>query len=141
MRRLALCLLVGSALRLAAQAPRHLPLDSAAIADIATLLMLEDTRSFDIPELTRLLASAHPEVRRRAMLSVERLRDPRGVALLRAAPLDGDTALAATRVFAVGQLRDTLTVPWFDSLLPNSRTPRTVLTEAACALGKIKTAA
>ncbi|HWH52447.1 MAG TPA: hypothetical protein VN651_12950 [Gemmatimonadaceae bacterium] len=62
--------------------------------------MLEDTRSFDLPELTRLLASAHPEVRRRAMLSVARLRDARGVDLLRAAPLDADTALAATRVFA-----------------------------------------
>lgn len=65
--------------------------------------MLEDTRSFDVPELT--------------------------------------TALAATRVFAIGQLRDTLTIPWLDSLLANSRTARTVATEAACALGKIKTAA
>src|SRR5262249_50291577 len=56
-------------------------------------------------------------------------------------PLDADTALAATRVFAVGQLRDTLTIAWLDSVLANPRTPRTVLTEAACALGKIKTAA
>jgi len=141
MRRLFLWLLVGSAFRLSAQAPRRLPLDSAAIADIATLLMLEDTRSFDVPELTRILASPHPEVRRRAMLSVARIRDTRGLELLRAAPLDGDTALAATRVFAVGQLGDTLTIPWLDSLLADSETPRTVLTEAACALGKIKTAA
>ncbi|HXT17562.1 MAG TPA: HEAT repeat domain-containing protein [Gemmatimonadaceae bacterium] len=141
MRRFARFLPVIFALRVGAQTPKRPPLDSAAIADIATLLMLEDTRAFDAPELTRLLASAHPEVRRRAMLSVARLRDARGVELLRAVPLDRDTALAATRVFAVGQLHDSLTIPWFDSLLANSRTPRTVLTEAACALGKIKTAA
>ena len=102
--------------------------------------MLEDTRSFDVSTLTRLLASTPPEVRRRAMLSVARIRDARGVGLLRAAPLERDTALAATRVFAVGQLHDTLTVPWFDSLLVDPRTPRMVLTDAACALGKIKTA-
>lgn len=141
MRRHVLCLLMASALHVEAQGPRRPPLDSVAIADIATLLMLEDTRSFDVPELTRLLASPHPEVRRRAMLSVARIRDARGLELLRAAPVDGDTALAATRVFAVGQLRDTLTIPWLDSLLANSQTPPTVLTEAACALGKIKTAA
>src|SRR5579885_926740 len=145
MRRLAACLSIAFASRLAAQSatPRAArpPLDSAAIADIAKLLELEDTRSFDGPELARILASNHPEVRRRAMLAVARIRDPRGVELLRAAPLDADTALAATRVFAVGQLRDTLTIRWFDSLLVNPRTPRAVLTEAACALGKIKTAA
>ena len=48
---------------------------------------------------------------------------------------------AATMVFAVGQLRDTLTIAWLDSLLSNPRTPPTVALEAACALGKIKTAA
>jgi HEAT repeat protein/cyclophilin family peptidyl-prolyl cis-trans isomerase len=75
------------------------------------------------------------------MLAVARINDKRGVALLRARPLDADTALAATMVFAVGQLRDTLTIAWFDSLLSNPRTAPTVATEAACALGKIKTAA
>jgi HEAT repeat protein/cyclophilin family peptidyl-prolyl cis-trans isomerase len=122
-------------------AQRRPALDSAAIGDIATLLMLEDTRSFDSLALTRLLASNHPEVRRRAALSIARINDKRGVALLRARPLDTDTAIAATIVFAVGQLRDTLTIAWFDSLLTSPRTPPTVLTEAACALGKIKTGA
>jgi HEAT repeat protein/cyclophilin family peptidyl-prolyl cis-trans isomerase len=124
-----------------AQARRHPPLDSVAIADITTLLELEDTRTFDSVVLARLLASRHPEVRRRAALSVGRINDKRGVALLRARPLDADTAIAATTVFAVGQLRDTLTIPWFDSLLVSPRTATTVLTEAAFALGKIKTAA
>ena len=133
-------LLLAAALPLTAQAPRRPPLDSSAVSDIATLLMLEDTRSFDSTTLSRLLASPHPEVRRRAMLSVARINDKRGVALLRARPLDADTSLAATTVFAVGQLKDTLTTAWFDSLLTNPGTAPTVLTEAACALGKFKTA-
>jgi len=133
-------LLFAAALPLAAQTPRRPALDGAAVSDIATLLMLEDTRTFDSTALSRLLASPHPEVRRRAMLSVARINDKRGVGLLRARPLDADTALAATAVFAVGQLKDTLTTAWFDSLLTNPRTAPTVLTEAACALGKFKTA-
>jgi HEAT repeat protein/cyclophilin family peptidyl-prolyl cis-trans isomerase len=136
----ALLLLFAATSLATAQTPRHPRLDSAAVHDIATLLLLEDTRRLDTLELTRLLAAKHPEVRRRAMLSVARINDKRGIALLRARPLDSDTALAATTVFAVGQLRDSLTVPWFDSLLSNKRTPSTVATEAACALGKIKTA-
>ena len=122
-------------------AQRRPSLDSAAISDIARLLLLEDVRRFDSLELTRLLDSKHSEVRRRATLSVARIKDLRGVALLRMRALDLDTALAATTVFAVGQLRDSLTVAWFDTLLSNPRTPPTVALEAACALGKLKTVA
>jgi len=122
-------------------AQRRPSLDSAAISDIARLLLLEDVRRFDSLELTRLLDSKHSEVRRRATLSVARIKDLRGVALLRMRALDLDTALAATTVFAVGQLRDSLTVAWFDTLLSNPRIPQTVALEAACALGKIKTVA
>jgi HEAT repeat protein/cyclophilin family peptidyl-prolyl cis-trans isomerase len=124
-----------------AQSPRRARIDSTAVHDIASLLLLEDTRRFDSLELARLLDAKHPEVRRRAALAVGRINDKRGVALLRARPLDADTAIAATTVFAVGQLRDSLTVSWFDSLLSNPRTPPTVATEAACALGKIRTSA
>jgi HEAT repeat protein/cyclophilin family peptidyl-prolyl cis-trans isomerase len=134
-------LLVASASLVYAQPRRPLPLDSGAVGDIARLLLLEDVRRFDSLELSSALQSKHPEVRRRAMLAFARINDKRGVALLRARPLDADTALAATMVFAVGQLRDTLTIAWFDSLLSNPRTAPTVATEAACALGKIKTAA
>ena len=103
--------------------------------------MLEDHREFDTTDLSRLLASAHPEVRRRAALAIGRIADKRGYALLRAKPLDADTAVAATEVFAAGQLKDSTTVAWFDSLLaePVKLAP-TVLAEAATALGKIKTA-
>src|SRR5262249_19099233 len=121
-RLLARTLFVLMTFASALAAQRRPALDSAAINDIARLLLLEDVRRFDAPELSRLLESNHPDVRRRAMLAVARIRDPRGVALLRAHPLDRDTALAATTVFAVGQLHDTLTIAWFDSLLSNSRT-------------------
>ena len=137
----AFTLLIAVSALAAAQEPRRPRLDSAAVHDIARLLLLEDTRQYDSLELARLLDAKHPEVRRRAMLSVGRINDKRGVALLRVRPLDRDTALAATTVFAVGQLRDSLTVTWFDSLLTDSRTAPTVATEAAFALGKIRTAA
>jgi HEAT repeat protein/cyclophilin family peptidyl-prolyl cis-trans isomerase len=133
-----LLLALSSAVSIAQQRPTKL--DSAAVSSIATLLQLEDTRTFDSVALGRLLQAPHPEVRRRAALTVARLNDKRGVALLRGRPLERDTALAATTVFAVGQLRDTLTIPWLDSLLTGGSTPPTVLTEAACALGKLKTA-
>lgn len=126
---------------LGAQTSRRAPLDSAAIAEIANVLLLEDTRTYDSLALSRSLAASHKEVRRRAMLAVARINDRRGVSLLRARPLESDTALAATAVFAVGQLRDTLTISWLDSLLTDSRTAPTVRKEAACALGKIKTGA
>src|ERR1043165_3172091 len=124
----------------AAGAQNHRPLSAADIDDIARLEMLEDYRQFDGTELARLLGSAHPEVRRRAAISVGRINDKRGVALLRAQPLDRDTAVAPSTRFAVGQLRDSATVPWLASLLTGTRTPPTVAGEAAIALGKIKTA-
>jgi HEAT repeat protein/cyclophilin family peptidyl-prolyl cis-trans isomerase len=124
-----------------AQTTHRTPLDSTAVAAIANLLMLEDTRTFDSLALSHSLGASHPEVRRRAMLAVAHLNDKRGVSLLRARPLESDTALAATAVFAVGQLRDTLTIPWLDSLLSSTRAAPTVRVEAACALGKMKTGA
>ncbi len=123
-----------------AQAARRPLLGAAEVGEIALLELLEDRRQFDTTELARLLVSPHPELRRRAALSVARVNDKRGVALLRRRPLDPDTAVAATVVFAVGQLRDSTTIAWFDSLLTNERTPPTVSAEAAAALGKIKSA-
>jgi HEAT repeat protein/cyclophilin family peptidyl-prolyl cis-trans isomerase len=130
---------VVGAISARAQQPRR-PLSPGDIDDIARLVMLEDHREFDTTDLSRLLASSHPEVRRRAAVSIGRIADRRGYALLRARPLDADTAVAATEVFAAGQLKDSSTVAWFDSLLANPRLAPTVLAEAATALGKIKTA-
>ncbi|HTE47389.1 MAG TPA: HEAT repeat domain-containing protein [Gemmatimonadaceae bacterium] len=124
-----------------AQTATRRPLSVQDVDAIARLEMLEDHREFNSADLAGFLASAHPEVRRRAAMSVARIGDKRGIALLRANPLDRDTSVAATVVFAVGQLKDTLTISWFDSLLSNPRSAPTVLTEAAAALGKIKTGA
>ncbi|MGH7656074.1 MAG: HEAT repeat domain-containing protein [Gemmatimonadaceae bacterium] len=120
---------------------QRVPLAPNDVNDIARLLMLEDHRDFDSTDLARILASKHPEVRRRAALSIGRIADKRGYALLRAKPLDADTAVAATEVFAAGQLKDSATVSWFDSLLTAPKLAPTVRAEAATALGKIKTAA
>jgi HEAT repeat protein/cyclophilin family peptidyl-prolyl cis-trans isomerase len=137
-RKFALVLLVVGARIAPAQARR--PLSPNDIDDIARLVMLEDHREFDTTDLSRILKSEHPEVRRRAALSIGRIANKAGYALLRARPLDADTSVAATEVFAAGQLKDTTTVAWFDSLLTDSKLAPTVLSEAATALGKLKTA-
>jgi peptidyl-prolyl cis-trans isomerase B (cyclophilin B) len=141
MRKLrhALLAMLGGSHLAAAQAHRP-PLSPVDVDAIARLVMLEDHRDFDTTDLSLLLASSHPEVRRRAALAIGRIADKRGYALLRAKPLDADTAVAATEVFAAGQLKDSSTVAWFDSLLANPRLAPTVLAEAATALGKIKSA-
>jgi peptidyl-prolyl cis-trans isomerase B (cyclophilin B) len=110
------------------------------IEGIARLVMLEDYRDYDSTDLSRFLASSHPEVRRRAALAIGRIANKAGFALLTVRPLDRDTAVAATEVFAAGQLKDSSHVAWFDSLLVDPRSAPTVAAEAAIALGKIKTA-
>src|SRR5450830_1190378 len=77
----------------------RLPLGGAGIDDNARLEMMEDHRHVDSVELGRILGSTHPEVRRRAAVSIGRIADKRGVVLLRAQPLDRDTAVAASMVF------------------------------------------
>jgi HEAT repeat protein/cyclophilin family peptidyl-prolyl cis-trans isomerase len=116
------------------------PLSASDIDDIARLELLEDRRQFDTTDLAQAFASPQKELRRRAALAIARIADKRGIGLLRARRLDADTAVAATTVFAAGQLRDTSAIIWFDSLLSNAKTPPTVATEAAVALGKLKTA-
>ncbi|MDB4915631.1 MAG: peptidyl-prolyl cis-trans isomerase cyclophilin type, partial [Gemmatimonadetes bacterium] len=131
-------LLACGALHQARGQANRRPLSSADVEDIAKLEMLEDRRQFDSTELARILAAPHPELRRRAAISIARINDKRGTALLRSRALDADTAVAASVVFAVGQLRDTLAVAFLDSLLSDSRTPPTMATEAAAGLGKIR---
>jgi len=117
------------------------PLTERDIADITKLVMLEDRRDYDEAELSRLLRSPNPEIRRRAARSIARINDPRGRALLHGARQDADTSVAATVIFGIGQLRDSAAVPLFDSLLASPETPATVAFEAARALGKIHTPA
>jgi HEAT repeat protein/cyclophilin family peptidyl-prolyl cis-trans isomerase len=55
------------------QAARPQPLAAADIDAIVQLVKLEDTRQFDEAVLGQLLKSAHPEVRRRAVVSIARI--------------------------------------------------------------------
>src|SRR5688572_14170292 len=71
-----------------AKASARPALAEADILDLAQILKLEDTRQFDQAVLSRLLASNHPEVKRRAVIAVGRIVNPAGSALL--APLRQD---------------------------------------------------
>ena len=115
------------------------PLAEADILDIAQIVKLEDTRQFDEAALTRLLASKHPEVKRRAVVAVGRIVNPGGSALLLPVRKDPSAEIVATVAFASGQLKDATAVGWLGQMLAASTTPPDVRFEAARALGKIRT--
>jgi peptidylprolyl isomerase len=114
------------------------PLGKAEIDDITRLLSLEDKRQFDEAELARMLRSSHPEVRRRAALAIGRIANARGATLLATARADKDPEVAATVVFATGQLKATSAIPWLSETLSSPETPPTIAREAATALGKFQ---
>ncbi len=115
------------------------PLAPSDIDAIVQLVALEDTRQYDEAALTRLLKSAHPEVRRRAIVSVARINNPGGRALLVDLRRDADPEIAATVAFATGQLKDPAAVAWLTQILAAPATAAPVAIEAARALGKIRT--
>lgn len=115
------------------------PLAASDIAEIVVLERIEDRRDFDAAALERIATAKHPELRRRAALTIARLYEWRGRELLRKMRNDADTVVLATVAWATGQLVDTSAVPWLDSLLQNPRSPIGVATEAAGAFGKIRT--
>ena len=121
-----------------AQRAKKPPLAPADIDAIATLVMLEDARTFDQSALARILESPHPEVRRRAIQSVGRIADKGGAALVDVARRDKDVEVAATAVWSAGQLRDPAAIGWLSDLLANAKTPTAIAREAAIALGKIQ---
>lgn len=135
------CAVAFTVLATTTDAQARRPLAAADVDNIARLLMLEDQRTYDDTILTKLIASPHPEVRRRAAVTIARLADKRGIPLLRTRLNDADTAVMATAVFAIGQIHDSTTVPLLDSLLSSPRLSPNALTEAAGALGKIRSAA
>ena len=112
---------------------------AAVILDLAQILKLEDTRQFDQVALSRLLASDHPEVKRRAVVAVGRIVNPGGGALLVPLRQDPSAEIVATVAFATGQLKDATAVGWLGQVLSTTTTPAPVKFEAARALGKIRT--
>jgi HEAT repeat protein/cyclophilin family peptidyl-prolyl cis-trans isomerase len=101
---------------------------------------LEDTRQVDQTIIAKILQSAHPEVRRRAIITVGRIVDPRSPALLISMRNDPEPEVVASVAFAAGQLKDAGSVVWLGDLLKSPKTPPIVAREAACALGKIRSA-
>lgn len=124
---------------LAAQKSTRRPLLAADIDDIATLLRLEDTRTFDAAVLGKLIAADHPEVRRRAIVSVGRIANDQGRALLTGLHGDTDPVILATVAFATGQLKDPAAIGWLGEVVQSPKTAPAVAKEAAQALGKIAT--
>jgi cyclophilin family peptidyl-prolyl cis-trans isomerase/HEAT repeat protein len=134
---LAVLLMVGVNQSVHAQ---RTPLSAKDVAEIVELTRIEDRRDFDLSTLQRIAAAQHPELRRRAALTIARLYDFRGRALLKAMRMERDTSVLATVVWATGQLVDTSAVAWLDSLLESPVSAQGVATEAAGAFGKIRTA-
>ena len=122
-----------------AQRPTPRALAPGDIDAIAQLVMLEDTRQFDADVLQELLRSQNVEVRRRAIVSVGRIVNPAGRALLVPLRKDTNPDIVATVAFATGQLKDPDAVSWLAEVLLENRTPAAVGKEAAQALGKIRT--
>ena len=116
------------------------PLGPADIEAITQLVKLEDTRRLDEAMLSKILQSAHPEVRRRAVITVGRIVDPRSPALLIPMRNDPDLEVQASVAFASGQLKSADAVAWLGEVLSSPKTPQAVAFEAARALGKIRSA-
>lgn len=133
-----LCALITGASS-AGQRKAPKPLEPGDVDAIAQLVMMEDTRQFDAATLQAHLSSAHPEVRRRAIVSVGRIVNPAGRALLVPLRKDQSPEIVATVAFATGQLKDPDAVSWLAEVLLENRTPEAVGKEAAQALGKIRT--
>jgi cyclophilin family peptidyl-prolyl cis-trans isomerase/HEAT repeat protein len=131
------CLVLSAALPHAQPARR--PLGAADIDALVRLLALEDTRQFDEATLARLLRSAHPEVRRRAVVAVARIANPGGRALVTELRRDPDPEVVASVAFAAGQLKDPGAVAWLTQALTDPSTPPPIAQEAARSLGKIRT--
>ena len=135
--RILVLILATTSLTLA-QTRTHRPLSAKDLDDLTTVLMLEDTRRLDQAALTQALTSAHPEVRRRAVVAVGRIADPAGGALLTAARSDADPEVRASVAFSLGQIKDPASVAWLSETLHAPQTPPAVAREAAIALGKIQ---
>jgi HEAT repeat protein len=121
---------------LARQAARP-PLGDAEIDAIAEILMLEDVRRFDESAFRRLLASRHPEVRRRAVVALARIADSASRPLLIDTRTDADPHVVASTAFAAGQLKDADAVEWLAGRMAAADAPEVVAREAARSLGKM----
>jgi cyclophilin family peptidyl-prolyl cis-trans isomerase/HEAT repeat protein len=118
------------------------PLSAVEQTEVLPMLRIEDERSRAIDPVLSATTSASPAVRARAALSLGRLRAPEAHDALIDLLQDGDTAVAATAAFSLGQLGDTAAAAHLAHVLEHSGALRiTVAAEAAYALGKLRSAA
>jgi cyclophilin family peptidyl-prolyl cis-trans isomerase/HEAT repeat protein len=132
---------VSSGLLVAATArPQLVRAQDEAIVDrIASLLVVEDARRFDLGVLSDGARAADPTVRRRAALAIGRIAAPEGLPLLLELLADPDSTVQGDAVFALGLLRDTAAVQPLRQQLGAAGagpTPAVAL-EAVTALAKI----
>ncbi|MGH7658011.1 MAG: HEAT repeat domain-containing protein, partial [Gemmatimonadales bacterium] len=79
----------------------------AALAEaLAPLLQAEDSRNFDESLFARALEHPEPLVRRTAAMSIGRIGDSRGIALLTPVLIDRDSSVQAIAMFALGLIGD-----------------------------------
>lgn len=105
--RILLLAIIGSA------APILAPLvaqDPAEVEALAPLLMAEDRRAFDAPTLSDAVNHSDPLVRRTAAMTIGRIRDLRGTALLLPLLSDRDMTVVTAAFFGLGLMRDTSAV-------------------------------
>jgi HEAT repeat protein/cyclophilin family peptidyl-prolyl cis-trans isomerase len=114
------------------------PLSADEVTAIAQLLRLEDQRRFDEPTLTRLVTSPHPEVRRRAAVTVGRVVNADGLAVLEPLKIDADPEIVATAAFAMGQLKNPAAIEWLTTTMRAWGVNPSAAFESARALGKIR---
>jgi HEAT repeat protein/cyclophilin family peptidyl-prolyl cis-trans isomerase len=137
--RVAVSIVIGLAVAAPGAQTGRRPLAPADIDAIVQLVSLEDTRRYDEAVLGKILKSAHPEVRRRAIVSIARINNPAGREMLTDLRRDSDPEIVATVAFAAGQLKDPAAVAWLGQVLAAPGTAEPVAFEAARALGKIRT--
>jgi len=115
-------------------------LGDAEVRTIAEILRLEDRREYDVLAFQRFLDDPHPEVRRRAVLALGRIRDPRSGLRLVAALKDSAPSVRAAAAFALGQFEDTTGLPYHELTLQasDSTNDAQVRAEAVAALGKLR---
>ena len=114
--------------------------EAATVEAMAPLLMAGDRRAFDAGLFARSLLHPEAAVRRAAAMTIGRIGDRSGTALLISALKDRDRNVVADALFALGLLQDSSAV---ESIIARLRDPDSLSSdatgEAASALSKIGT--